>query len=83
MAMTEADVLAVVRRVALEELAFKREIDLGDDLIGDLELDSLALITLAVAVEDHFAIALPEEESVRVRTVGDLCRLVLRQVGAA
>lgn len=83
MAMTEADVLAMVRRIAAIELDFKRAVAPGDELIKDLELDSLALITLAVAIEDHFNIALAEEESVRVRTVADLCQLILRQVNPA
>jgi len=78
--MTEAHVLAEIQKITAAQLDFKGELKPGDELVGDLELDSLALVTLAVALEDHFKIALPEEESLRPRTVADLCQLVLRRV---
>ncbi len=77
--MSEADVLAEIQKIAEAELDFKGELKPGDELIADLELDSLALATLAAAIEDRFMITLPEEESLRPRTVADLCRLVLGQ----
>ena len=80
MTMSEAHVLAEIQKIAAAQFDFKGELKPGDELTGDLELDSLALVTLAVALEDHFMIALPEEESLRPRTVADLCRLVLGQV---
>jgi acyl carrier protein len=78
--MTEARVLAEIQQIVAAQLDFKGELKPGDELGRDLQLDSLALITLAVALEDHFKIALPDEESFRLRTVADLCQLVLRQL---
>lgn len=78
--MTEAHVLAEIQKVAAAQFDFKGELKPGDELVGDLKLDSLALVTLAVALEDHFKIVLAEEESPRPRTVADLCQLVLREV---
>jgi acyl carrier protein len=49
------------------------------DLVEDLELDSLLLLTLAVEVENHFEICLEEEEEAGIRTVEDLVEIVLRK----
>jgi acyl carrier protein len=78
--MSEAHVLAEIQQIVAAQLDFKGELKPDDELGRDLQLDSLALVTLAVALEDHFKIVLPEEESDRPRTVADLCQLVLRQM---
>ena len=46
------------------------------DLFRDLGLDSLALMTLAVAAEDHFRICLNEDPAAPPRTVGEFVELV-------
>lgn len=70
------DILAEIRRVAREELALDRVPEPAHDLIHDLELDSVGLLTLAVALEDRFRIKLHDEDASRVRTVGELVALV-------
>ena len=80
MALSDADVLAEIQKIVTAQLDFHGELEPDDELIADLELDSLALVTLAVAIEDHFKIALPEDGPLRPRTIADLCRLVLGQV---
>lgn len=50
----------------------------------DLGLDSLALLTLAVAAEDHFHLCLNEDPESPPATVGDFVSLVesrLRELG--
>jgi acyl carrier protein len=81
--MTEGHVLAEIQRIVAAQLDFKGELKPGDELVGDLQLDSLALVTLAVAIEDRFKIALPDDESHRPRTVADLCQLILGQTNEA
>lgn len=83
MALNDAEVLAEIQKILTAQLDFRGELRPDDALIADLQLDSLALVTLAVAVEDHFKIALPEDGSLRPRTVADLCRLILSQVREA
>ena len=66
---------------ALAPQASGREVALDDRLSEDLGLDSVGLLTLAVAVEDHFRICLEPEDEARIRTVGDLVRTVEEKLG--
>lgn len=45
----------------------------------DLGLDSLALLTLAVAAEDHFRIYLQEDAQAPPQTLGEFAELVARR----
>ena len=70
------EVLAEIRRVLRDELGLARDPRPEDDLVTDLQLDSVGLLTLIVGLEDRFRIALAEEDAAAVRTVGDLAALV-------
>ena len=70
------EVLAEIRRVLRDELGLARDPRPEDDLVTDLQLDSVGLVTLIVGLEDRFRIALAEEDAAAVRTVGDLAALV-------
>jgi len=50
------------------------------DLRADLGLDSLALLNLAVAAEDHFQICLEEDPESPPTRVGDFVALVRRRL---
>lgn len=73
------EVLDEIRRVLREELGLSREARPEDDLVADLQLDSVGLLTLVVGLEDRFRIALSEEDAAGVRTVSDLLALVSRR----
>nr|AYM52780.1 phosphopantetheine attachment site protein [Simulacricoccus ruber] len=73
---TEAAVLEEIRRIAAEELEWTRPVQPADDLLRDLQLDSLGLTVLAVGLENRFRVRLTEEDSAGVLTVRDLMRLV-------
>ncbi|MCP3139478.1 acyl carrier protein [Pyxidicoccus xibeiensis] len=79
--MTEAEleVVAEIRRIAADELEWKGEVEARQDLIRDLQLDSLGLTVLAVGLENRFRIRLSEEDAQGVRTVEDLARLVAQR----
>lgn len=70
------EALTEIRRVLREELGLSREVRVEDDLVADLQLDSVALLTLVVGLEDRFRIALEEQDAAAVRTVRDLAALV-------
>lgn len=78
--MTPEEILQGVEGVAREHLNRPGELRLEMDLIEDLELDSLLLLTLAVEVENRFLIYLEEEDEAAIRTVGDLVDTVQRKL---
>jgi acyl carrier protein len=73
------EVVVEIGRVLREELGLARDLRLSDDLVVDLQLDSVGLLTLVVGLEDRFRVALKEEDTAAVHTVGDLAALVLRR----
>lgn len=80
---TEPGMLEAVRKLAATELDYHGPLALESRLIEDLDLDSIRLLTLAVAVEDHFGICLDEEEDASLQTVGDLVALVQAKTAGA
>jgi acyl carrier protein len=63
----------------LERITGFHPAPIGRDLhLDKLGLDSLAKIDLAVAAEDRFGIAIPDEDLERFVTVGDLLVYVHR-----
>ena len=78
---TEVDVIALIQRIATDELELGRPIHSSDALVSGLDLDSLRMTILAVALEDHFRIKLSSEEAAHLVTVADLARLVIRLCG--
>ena len=75
-----AEVLAEVRRVARQELDVEAPIDRASTLQGELRLDSVGLIVVAVALENRFLVRLHAEDAGELTTVGDLVALVCRRV---
>ena len=80
--MREDDILAGVREVAREHLAYRGSLEPGMRLVEDLELDSIRLLTLAVEVENRFRVRLDETDEAGILTVGDLVEAVRRKLGA-
>jgi acyl carrier protein len=78
--MTREQVLIDLEEIASLHLGRAGGLRLEMDLIEDLELDSLLLLTLAVEVENRFEICLDQEEEATIRTVGDLAETVMRKV---
>jgi acyl carrier protein len=64
-----------ILRLAREELGYGGPLDgAAAPLAG--QLDSLVLLSLVVAVEDRFRIALADDDAASTRTLEDLARLV-------
>jgi acyl carrier protein len=73
-------VVEEIGRLLHDELGVRRAIRGEDDLVADLQLDSVGLLTLVVGLEDRFRIALAEDDAANVRTVSDLAALVASRV---
>ena len=74
-----SEVAAEIARVLRDELGLSREVKPDDDLVTDLQLDSVGLLTLVVGLEDRFRVALAEDDASRVRTVAELAALVAQR----
>ena len=81
-AMTRQQILQEIETIARQRLDRHEALSPEMDLIEDLELDSLLLLTLAVEVENHFRIVLEEEDEAAIRSVGDLVETVHRKLRA-
>jgi acyl carrier protein len=69
-----AAIAAEIRRIAREELAIEADPAPGEELAS--RLDSLALLSLVVAVEDRFRVILDEADAAGTRSLEDLAQLV-------
>jgi acyl carrier protein len=76
----ERQIAAEIRRLAREDLGIAA--DPGDDEELASRLDSLALLSLVVAVEDRFRVILDEADAVGARSLAGLARLVAAKVDA-
>lgn len=70
--MSDAEILRRVAQLAELHLGWSGPVTLELDLIEDMRLDSLKLLTLAVQVENSFEICLDPEDESEIRTVADL-----------
>jgi acyl carrier protein len=78
--LREREVALEIRRLAREELALDWDGSDHEDLRD--RLDSLALLTLTVAVEDRFRVRIGEVEGAAARSLSDLARLVALKCAA-
>ena len=83
MAELDARVLEVIRKIARTELEYSGEVLPAQRLHEDLKLDSMAMIIVAVGLENAFRVKLQEEDAGTLATVADLVKLVVRRVGEA
>jgi acyl carrier protein len=70
--MAERDIEAEVKRIIKEQLDVdEKEIKSESTFIDDLGADSLGLVELVLAFEEAFEIDIPDEDTEKIRTVGD------------
>jgi acyl carrier protein len=79
--LREREVAGEIRRLAQEDLQVEGPFDDGEELAS--RLDSLLLLALVTAVEDHFRVILSEEDAATTRSLADLARLVVRKQAEA
>lgn len=76
----DGQVLDELRAIAKRELDHEGSIEPSMSLASDLCLDSMAMIVVAVGLENRFRVRLAEEDAGELITVRDLIDLVCRRV---
>lgn len=80
--MEREHAVEVIREVAADFLSMDlSEIVEASRFKEDLNADSLALIEIAMALEQRFDVELPEEDFEGITTVGQVVDIVLAKVG--
>jgi acyl carrier protein len=81
--MERSEIQAKLIDLLVQELGLEREkINLAASFEEDLEVDSLGVVELLMALEDAFGVSIPDEEAERIVTVGDAVSLVAEKLGA-
>jgi acyl carrier protein len=61
-----------VRKIIIEQLEVPPEkVKAEATFAEDLKADSLAVVELVLALEEHFKIEIPDEDTEKIKTVGD------------
>jgi len=65
-----------IAQKVIEIVASQLELDAGQvkpesSFTEDLKADSLAVVELVLALEENFSIEIPDEETEKIKTVGD------------
>lgn len=76
----EARCITLIAR-ALGGIA-RREVTPDADFADDLNADSLDMVTIAMAAEDEFGVAISDDEAAVTETVAELVALIARKSGA-
>jgi acyl carrier protein len=80
--MERADVEAKLVDLLVDELGLDRDkITMGARFEEDLDVDSLGVVELLMALEDNFGVKIPDEEAEAIGTVGEAVDVVLAKLG--
>jgi acyl carrier protein len=72
MAENDQSIESKVKDIIANQLEVKTEqLGHGASFIDDLKADSLAVVELVLALEQEFKINIPEEDTEKIKTVGD------------
>ena len=81
--MERAEVETKLTDLLVEELGLdKDKITMDASFDEDLEVDSLGVVELLMALEDNFGVAIPDEEAERITTVGEAVAVVMEKLSA-
>lgn len=66
-----------IKDIIIEQLQVEEsDVTMDTNLMKDLSADSLDAVEIIMAIEDEYAIEIPDEEAEKIQTVGDLVRYV-------
>jgi acyl carrier protein len=74
--MAQEEILGTIKEVLGEVASIDPSQVTPEKTLSELGLDSLTTLELIVAAEDRFGFIIPDDESARFKTVGDIVRYV-------
>ena len=79
--MDRAEIESKLSDLLVDELGIERDnIAMEARFEEDLEVDSLGVVELLMALEDNFGVKIPDEEAEQIRTVGEAVDLVEKKL---
>ncbi|MGW1197388.1 acyl carrier protein [Streptomyces sp. NPDC002536] len=70
--MNNTDILNAIARIVEEVVGVdSAEVTTEKSFTDDLDIDSLSMVEITVAVEDEFEVKIPDDQVAEWRTVGD------------
>jgi acyl carrier protein len=80
--MERAEIESKLVDLLVEELGLERDdITMEARFEEDLEVDSLGVVELLMALEDNFDVKIPDDEAVGITTVGQAVDVVSAKLG--
>jgi acyl carrier protein len=81
--MDRSEIEAKLVDLLVDELGLEREsITMEARFEEDLDVDSLGVVELLMALEDNFDVKIPDEEAERITTVGEAADLVSQKLNS-
>jgi acyl carrier protein len=81
--MERSDIESKMKELLVEELGLdEAKITMEATFEEDLEVDSLGVVELLMALEDNFGVQIPDEEAEALVTVGEAVDLVAAKLNA-
>jgi acyl carrier protein len=79
--MERADIESKMKELLVDELGLDADkISMESRFEEDLEVDSLGVVELLMALEDNFGVQIPDEEAEQLSTVGEAVDLVAQKL---
>lgn len=80
--MERAEIESKLTDLLVEELGLDRDkIEMDATFEEDLEVDSLGVVELLMALEDNFDVKIPDEEAEVITTVGEAVDVIVEKLG--
>ena len=81
--MDRATIESKLTDLLVDELGLERDdITMEARFEEDLDVDSLGVVELLMALEDNFDVKIPDEEAEKITTVGEAAELVSQKLNA-
>jgi len=75
---TEQETFEIVRKIVARKAELPEEaISMGSDFRNDLQISSIVIVSIVLAVETEFGMELSDEDIVKLATVGDAVRFIV------